>query len=688
MCITACTKKEERTNPFFETWNTPYQVAPFEDITIDDYREALYKGMEEQNEEIRAIVNNGEEPTFENVIVAFDRSGSLLSKVQAIFAAQCGAAGSDEMRELESEIAPHITKHRDNIMMNEALFDKVNQVRSSIDLSILGDEEKTLLNELYLNFIAGGALLEGDNAIRFKDINEKLASLQNKFTQNITLETKDYKLHIEQEEDLAGLSADVIASAAKRAEDNGLEGWLFGLDNPSIMPFLASSENRKLRNEILTAYLNRCNNNNDQDNKDILKEIVVLRKEKANLLGYNDFADYTLERRMAKNTQNVYDLLDKLWKPALEKSKEERADMQKIAGKDFKLNASDWRFYSEKVKVEKYNISDEILRPYFKAENVRDGIFYVCNQLFGITFKENKEVPRANAETEVFVCYDNDGVTELGVLFIDLYARPGIKRVGAWCGSYRTAGQDENGNRILPLTYISCNFTPPIGDDPALLTPDETETFFHEFGHALHNLFKINKYRGTIGVPRDFVELPSQIMEHWAFEPQVLAQYAKHYQTGEVIPEELQKKMEASAKFGQGFITTEFLAAAILDMDYHINPEPQNIDVLNFEVETLNNKRGLISEIPPRYRSTYFNHTFSGSYAVGYYSYIWSEVLDADAYQAFVESGDIFNKEIAEKFRRCILQQGGIYPADQMYRDFRGKDPDFQALIKNRGLDK
>lgn len=688
MCITACTKKEDvRTNPFFEKWDTPYQVAPFDKITVEDYREAIYKGMEEHLAEIDAIVNNTEAPTFENVIRAYDRSGALLSKAYGVFSAEASSNATEAMEALDEEVTPFLSQHGDKIMMNTALFEKIKEVKNSVDPSTLSVEEKTLLEEIYSDFIRGGVLLTGEKATRFKEVNERLAVIESEFTRNITTETGNYQLVIDNEENLKGMNADAITAAANRAKDKGMEGkWVFGLDNPSVMPFLFSNENRELREEILTAYLNRCNNDNANDNKKLVKEIVTLRKEKAQLLGYNDFTEYVLEKRMAKNKDNVYQLLDQIWTPALNKAKEERGNMQKLIGKEFQLKASDWRYYSENVKMEKYNLSAEMLRPYFKAGNVRDGIFFVCNQLYGITFVPRNDIPKANADTEVFVCLDNDGKTELGVLFIDLYARPGLKRGGAWCGTYRDASADPvTGERIIPLTYISCNFTPPIGTDPALLTPDETETFFHEFGHALHNLFKINKYNGTSDVPRDFVELPSQIMEHWAFEPQVLANYAKHYQTGEVIPQDLVEKMQAASKYGQGFATTEFIAAAYLDIDYHLIAEPKDINVIEFEATTLGN-RGLIKEIPPRYRSTYFNHTFSGSYAVGYYSYTWSEVLDADAFEAFEESGDIFNREIAEKFRRNILQQGGIYPADQMYRDFRGKDPDFNALLRSRGL--
>jgi peptidyl-dipeptidase Dcp len=519
-----------------------------------------------------------------------------------------------------------------------------------------------------------------------KKINEELAGLENKFAQNVLAETGSYQLIIEKEEDLAGLSPDIIAGAADRAEKAGLTGkWVFGLDNPSIMPFLYSDNNRELREKILTAYLSRCNNDNVNDNKAIVKNIIILRNKKAKLLGYKDFAEYILEKRMAKNEANVYDLLGKIWTPALEKAKEELTGMQALIGEGTSLTSADWRYYSEKLKAEKYNLSDEELRPYFKAENVVKGLFWTMNQLYGVTFKELTDVPKPNKDVQTFVCVDKDGITELGVLFIDLYARPGLKTVGAWCGTYRDTYQDSEGKRVKPLTYVSCNFTPPVGKDPTLLTPDETETFFHEMGHAIHNLFKTNKYHLTCDVPTDFVELPSQFMEHWAFEPQVLAYYATHYQTGEIIPLELVNKMQAASKFGQGFATTEYLAASYLDMDYHVNPSPETINALDFEAKTLND-RGLISQIPPRYRTTYFKHTFEGEYAAGYYSYIWSEVLDADAFEAFVETGDIFNKEVAERFRTYILAPGGTYPADKMYEDFRGKQPTIAPLLKYRGL--
>ena len=683
-------KGQGRVNPFFEVWEKPYELPPFGEITVDDYREAFLKGMEEQQTEIQAIINNKKEPDFENTIVALDGSGKLLSKVSLVFSGIANAHGTKEILALQSEIAPLYAKHSNSILMNEALFKKIDYVKQKYSGTLTDKEDNYLLNETWSNFVRGGALLKEDKAQEMKTINERISILQNQFPQNLLIETDTYNLIIDNKNDLSGLSEDLISAAAKKAESLNKSGqWAFGLDNPSILPFLFNADNRALRTDILNAYLNRCNNDNEYDNKAIIAELVTLRKQKAQLLGYPDFPAYVLEKRMAKNAENVYRLLNQLWTPALNVAKQERADMQKLIGNKFQLTAADWRYYSNKVKAEKYNLTDDMLRPYFKADNVRDGIFWVCNQLYGITFQELKNVSRPHSDVQTFLCLDKDGKTELGLLYIDLYARPGFKRGGAWCGSYRVENYSEN-QRIKPITTIVCNFTPPLEDEPALLTPDETETFFHEFGHALHNLFKNVKYSSTGSVPRDFVELPSQIMEHWAFEPAVLARYAKHYQTGEIIPQELIQKMESSAKFGQGFIMTEFLAAALLDMDYHVYETPEKLEkeisVSEFESNTLHKKYELIPEIPPRYRSTYFQHTFTGSYAVGYYSYKWSEVLDCDAYEAFVETGDIFNKNLAERFRKYILEPGGITPADEMYRNFRGKDPEIAPLLRQSGL--
>jgi peptidyl-dipeptidase Dcp len=477
-----------------------------------------------------------------------------------------------------------------------------------------------------------------------------------------------------------------VVSAAAAAQKSGKQGWLFTLHNPSVMPFLQFSDERQIRKELFDAYLNRGNNNNDKDNKSVVALLVKKRLEKANLMGYTCFADYVLEDRMAKEPQNVYALLNQLWTPAIEKAKAEAADMQEIINRKspkFDLESYDWRYYNEKVIKSKFDLDEETLRPYFRIEKVRDGIFYVCNQLYGITFTELTHLPKYHEEVVTYECKDADG-TLLGILYMDFFPRPS-KRGGAWCGSFRSQTVDGKGKRIIPVTTIVCNFTPPSGDTPALISPDETRTFFHEFGHALHNLFKNVNYYGTSGVPRDFVELPSQIMEHWAFQPEVLKVYARHYQTDEIFPAELIEKLDKMGKYGQGFATTEYLAASILDMDYHILTDATGLNVLEFEKESMD-KIGLIRQIPPRYRTTYFNHTMGGGYTAGYYSYIWAAVLDADAFEAFKETGNIFDQATATAFRKYILEPGGISDAMDMYKNFRGSEPGIDALLRKRGL--
>ncbi len=672
-------------NPFFQEWNTPYGAPPFETLNASHYKEVFIRGIQEQESEILAIVANPQPATFANTVATLDNSGTLLRKVSPVFGGICSAQSTPELLALQMEITPLLTKHNDNMMTNTDLFNRIKTVYEGPEYESLTQEEQRLTFETYRDFMRGGVMLEETMKEKLKQVNGEISRLQTQFGQNLLTETGAYKLVIDKNEDLSGLPVDLVAAAANRATKTGLSGkWVFGLDNPSIMPFLTYADNRELRRQMLTAYLDRCNNNNDKDNKEIIQKLVTLRANKAMLLGYNTFADYALETRMAKNPKTVFDLLSQIWEPALQVAKQERDEMQALAGTDFELQSWDWRYYSEKIRRQKYDLNDEMIRPYFKSENVCNGIFYVCNQLYGITFRKLNDIPKPHPDAEAYLCIDADGKTELGVLYIDLFARPGQKRGGAWCGSYRTEYYEGN-RRVLPLVTIVCNFTPPLHEDPALLTADETETFFHEFGHALHNLFKNVVYHGTASVPRDFVELPSQIMEHWAFQPQVLEQYAKHYKTGEVIPGELIDKINASSRFGQGFTTTEYLAASYLDMDYHVNPAPQNIDVIPFEATTLA-QRGLIPQIPPRYRSTYFQHSMTGGYTAGYYSYIWSEVLDADGFKAFAETGDIFNKELARRFRKFVLEPGCINDPQDMYFNFRQKQPVIDALLENRGL--
>jgi peptidyl-dipeptidase Dcp len=688
--IASCTPKKPTGNPLLTEWNTPFGIPPFETINLEHFMPAYLEGMEQHKAEIESIVNNPEDPTFENTIVAYDNSGALLSKIAPVFSSLNSVNASPDVLALAKELSPLTSKHYNEISLNPGLFNRIKIVYDSREKAGLDAEQMRLLTEMYKGFVRSGAELAEDKKEELKAINARISALQLAFGQNLLADTDNYKLVIENEEDLAGLSESLKIAAANRGNKDSLNAgkWVFGLDNPSVIPFLQQSEKRELRREILTAYLNRCNNNNEYDNKEVISELLKLRLKRAQILGFENFADYQLESRMAKTPAAVYNLLDQLLKPALVSAKRELADMYTIVkanGDNIdKLEAYDWRFYFEKAMASKFDLSDDQLRPYFMIDNVRDGIFYVSEKLFGITFNQIQNVPLPHPEATAFECKDEDG-THLGILFMDMFARPGAKRGGAWCGGFRSQVY-KDGNRVAPLVTIVGNFTRPVGDKPALLSTDEVETFFHEFGHALASLLKDVRYYGVGGMTRDFVELPSQIMEHWAFEPEVLKVYAKHYETGEVIPQELIDKMEKAGKYGQGFATTEYLASSFVDMDFHIlKAIPENIDVIKFEADALS-KRGFIPQIPPRHKATYFNHTFGGGYTAGYYSYIWAEVLDSDAYQAFVETGDIFNREVASKFRKEILARAGQDEAMTLYVNFRGNEPGIDALLKNRGL--
>ncbi len=674
-------------NPFLAEYTTPFKVPPFDKIKLEHYKEAFLKGMEEQAQEINAIVKQRSAATFENTIVALDQSGKLLSKVSAVFYGQNSANTSDEMQAISRELSPLLSKHRDDIKLNAGLFQRVKFVYDQKSKLNLTKEQAKLLEETYKDFVRGGANLDAAKQAKLRELNSELSMLELTFGQNMLKETNDFQLIIDKKEDLSGLPASLIASAADAAKAAKLEGkWLFTLHNPSVMPFLQYADNRALREKIYNGYINRGNNGNKSDNKEVVKKLVTLRLEKAKLMGYKDYASFMLEDRMAKTPEKVYALLDEVWTPALAKAKDELADIKaeiKKEGGNFEPEGWDWRYYFEKAKIAKFNLDENEVRPYLELNNVRDGAFYVANKLYGITFTEIKDIPTPHEEATAFECKDKYG-THLGVLYMDFFPRES-KRGGAWCGGYRSQTY-ENGKRLAPVVTIVCNFSKPAGDQPALLSADEASTLFHEFGHGLHSLFRDVHYFGVASVPRDFVELPSQIMEHWVFEPEVLKVYAKHYKTGEVIPAALIEKLEKSGKYGQGFATVEYLAASLLDMDYHVLKEvPANLDAMEFEANVMN-KRGLLKQIPPRYRSTYFNHTMGGGYTAGYYSYIWAEVLDADAFEAFKETGDIFNQDKAIKFRNNVLTPGAIDDAMDMYKNFRGKEPGTAPLLKNRGL--
>ena len=517
---------------------------------------------------------------------------------------------------------------------------------------------------------------------QLRELNAEISMLQLTFGQNMLKETNAFQLVIDKQEDLSGLPDNLVANAAEAAKAAGMEGkWLFTLHNPSVMPFLQYADNRALREQIFKGYINRGNQDNEADNKEVVRKLITKRLEKAQLMGYETYADFVLEDRMAKTPQAVYNLLDQLWKPAVAKA-DIQAEIRKEGG-NFEAEGWDWRYYFEKAKKAKFDLDENQVRPYLELNQVREGAFYVANKLYGITFTPLKDMPLPHPEAQAFECKDKDG-THLGVLYMDFFPRAS-KRGGAWCGTYRSQSY-QDGKRVAPVVTIVCNFTQPAPGQPALLSADEASTLFHEFGHGLHNLFKNVHYYGVSGVPRDFVELPSQVMEHWVFEPEVLKVYAKHYQTGEVIPAELIQKLSDSGKYGQGFATVEYLAASLLDMDYHVlKSVPADLNVMQFEEKVLGD-RGILKQIPSRYRTTYFNHTMGGGYTAGYYSYVWAEVLDCDAFQAYVEKGNLFDQEVATKFRNYILTPGGIDDAMEMYKRFRGREPEVGPLLENRGL--
>ena len=674
-------------NPFLGKYTTPYGIPPFEQIKVEHYKPAFIKGMEEHKKEIDAIVNNKKPATFENTIAALDRCGELLNKVASVFYGQNSACTSDEMQAVSREISPLLSQHSDDITMNAALFKRVKYVYDHQSEEKLDKEQKKLLEETYKSFVRSGANLSADKQEQLRKLNQEISMLQLTFGQNMLAETNAFQLVIDNKDDLAGLPQNLIASAAEVAKERGLDGkWVFTLHNPSVMPFLQYSDRRELRERMYKGYISRGCQGGKNDSREVVKKLVKARLEKARLMGYEDYASMALDNRMAKTPEAVYELLDQVWKPALAKAKEELADIQeemKKDGRDFTAEGWDWRYYADRAKRAKYAFDENELRPYLKLENVRDGLFYCANKLYGITLTQIKNVPLPYPEAQAFEVKDAKG-KHIAILFMDFFPRAS-KRGGAWCGTYRDQTY-EKGKKITPVVTIVCNFTKPAAGEPALLTADEASTMFHEFGHALHQFFQDVHYQGISNVPRDFVELPSQINEHWCFAPEVLKVYAKHYKTGEIMPQSLVEKMERSQKYGQGFATVEYVAASLLDMDWHVlKSVPDDLDVEDFERQTLV-KRGLLSQIPPRYRTTYFNHTMGGGYTAGYYSYMWAEVLEADGFEAFKETGDIFNQDVANRFRTYVLTPGGINDAMDMYVNFRGKKPDTKPLLRNRGL--
>jgi peptidyl-dipeptidase Dcp len=672
----------ESGNPFFYDYNTPFNVPPFEKIMAKHYIPAFEKGMSDGRAEIADLVKSKRKPTFKNTVEAFDKTGELLSNVSNVFFSQSAANTNDSLQKIEVEISPVLSGYRDEILLNPELFKRVKSVYDNQSEFNLNPEQKFLLENLYKGFIRNGANLNQQDQDTLKVLNKKLSVLTVKFSQNVLAETNNYVMYVNKE-DLAGLPESVIATAAETAKAAGHEGkWAFTTQRPSIFPFLTYAQNRTLRNKIYSAYANRGNNGNEYDNNKVLADIVKLRAQRAKLLGYKTHSHIVLEPRMAKVPENVFSLLDNLWAKAIPVAKNEVAEMQKIIDREkgkFKLEPSDWWYYAEKLRKEKYDLNDSELRPYFKLENVRDGAFTVANRLFGITFTQITNIPRPHPDAQAFEVKDADG-SHLGVLYMDFHARES-KQQGAWCQNYRSY-HVVNNKGVTPVVTTVFNFTSPSGELPALLSVEEASTLYHEFGHSLDALFNKSTYNQT-NIAWDFVELPSQLMEHWATEPEVLNMYAKHYKTNEIIPATLVEKIKNSGYFNQGFETVEYLGASLLDMKYHTLEAPAIVDVQKFEKEYLTGI-GLIPQILPRYRSTYFLH-IAGGYDSGYYSYIWAAVYDNDAFEAFKEKG-IFDKSVAESYRKNILEKNGTMDAMQMYLNFRGRAAVIEPLLRNRGL--
>lgn len=686
--LSSCKETPKQTNnPLLADFTTPLQTPPFDLIKKSDYKPAFIEAMQQHKAEIDAIINNPEEATFENTIATYDRSGKLLSRVSSIFSNIYSADTDDEMQAIAEEMMPMLSAHSDEISMNPKLFERIKALYDKKDQAGLDSLQMRTLEKYYNDLVREGANLSNEDKEKLKKINAELSTLTLKYGDNLLKETNNFKMVLEDEKDLAGLPENVIAAAAADAKNAGMEGkWVFTLNKPSWIPFLQYSERPDLRAKLYAGYYMRGNNDNENDNKAVINQLVNLRMQRAQLLGYNTFAEYIVDENMAKTPQQIFDFLGRVWTPALNVAKQELADMQKIADKvtpGYKLNSADWWYYAEKQRKAKYDLEESEIQPYLSMANVRDGMFHVANKLYGVTLEKRTDIPVYHPDVETYEMKDADG-SSLGIFYLDYYTRPS-KSNGAWCTGFRNYSI-ENGQETLPLVSVVCNLPKPVGENPSLLSWDDAETMFHEFGHALHGFFTRGAYNRIAGsVPNDMVELPSQIMENWAGEPEVLKVYAKHYKTGEPMPDALIAKLQNSRHFNQGFATVENIAACLLDMEYYSQSKPQEVDVNAFEKSILD-KYGLIPEILPRYRSTYFSHVFDGGYSAGYYVYLWAAVLDSDAFQAFKESGDIYNPELAAKFRKYILSEGGFADPMGQYLKFRGQDPSETPLLQKRGL--
>ena len=676
------TAEELEGNPFLAEWDTPYGVPPFAEISDEDYMPAIKQGILEAREGVAAIASNPDAPTFENTILPLETGGELVNKVAYVFGNITNTDTNDTLRGLESEIWPMLTRETDAVYLNPVIFERVKTVHDQLDTLDLDQQQKRLVELTYRDFERAGAALDADTKAQVADINAQISGLTTRFGQNLLASTKAFRMELTTPEDIAGLSQDFLAGIQVPGE----EKWVITLDRSVYETFMTQSENRELRRRAFDGYRLRASEG-EYDNGPVLIEIAQLRAKRAELLGYRSHAAYQLETRMAKTPEEAEDFLLSVWRPGLERAREERADMQAMVGDAFTISGEDWWHYAEKVRQARYAFDDNALKPYFELGAVRDGAFEMANRLFHVTFTP-VEVEGWNPVVQSFEVTDDETGELLGLFMADYFARDS-KRGGAWMSTYRSAS-DIDGERIRPLVTNNLNLTKAPEGQPTLMRFDEVETLFHEFGHGLHGLLTQIDYARFSGVdgPRDYTEFPAQILEHWAGQPQMLEIYAHHYETGEVIPTELIDRMNEASTFNQGFKTTEYIAASLLDLSWHnlTYEEAMAItDARAFEEETLRNY-GLIEEIEPRYRSNYFSHIFAGGYSAGYYAYLWSEILDADGFYAFKEAGDIFDPETAARLKHWVYESGGLLPADELYRNFRGSDPSIDPLLEIRGF--
>lgn len=690
--VSSCSQKEEHVNPFFTEYSTPYEIPPFEQITVDDYLPALRAGIVQHNAEIDSIVNNPETPTFENTILAMEKAGNLINKVSIVFFALTESDSSDELVAVAEEFEPMLSQHSDSVSMNPALFARVKYLYDNLDSLNLDTPRRRAVEKRYKSFTRNGALLNDEDKARLMEINTQLTGLFQQFNRNLLNATNEFKIVVEDESRLAGLPQSNIDVAAEEAKKAGMEGkWLFTLHAPSRLPVLQYADDRDLRREMYEGYTTLASEG-QYDNGPVINKILHLRAQKAKLLGYDTFGDYMTADVMAGSVKNAEDLLMQIWKPAVAKVQEEVAEMQAVVDAEnggFQIEPYDYYYYAEKVRKQKYDLDENEVRQYFAVDSVRKGIFTMANRLYGVNFTEMPDAPKYNPEVKVYDVTDNDG-NHVAVFMTDYFPRAS-KRQGAWMSEFKGAYVDEDGTDVRPIIYNVGNFSRPVGDTPALLTLDEVETMFHEFGHGLHGMLTRVALRSQAGtnVDRDFVELPSQIHEHWAMEPELLKVYARSYKTGEVIPDALIEKLNAASTHNMGFTTTELAGAALLDLQYgKLTPaEGDSIDVKAFENE-VSAKLGKPAQVQYRYRSPYFKHVFgSDGYASGYYTYLWAEVLDTDGFELFREKG-VFDPETAKSFKENILEAGGSEDPMVLYRRFRGQDPTPAALLRNRGLAK